>query len=236
MITNDVTSYINSTYTSSTDTDASSDLGRDTFLELLIAQLENQDPLDPMDDTEMVSQLAEFSSLESLESIEALVEGVSTLMEDNALLDATAYLGMEVEATGSSVGKTDDGVSMVTYTLSSDAETVYAYVVTEDGDIVSSEELGSKDADDYTFNWDGLDDDGNEMDNGSYAVAFVAEDASGESLYVSTMVSGAVVQVYTQDGDTYLGLDDDRIVNLLNVTRIVDTTAVADSSDDDDES
>jgi len=228
----DVTSYINSTYTSSTDSTASSDLGEDAFLDLLIAQLENQDPLDPMDDTEMVSQLAQFSSLESLKSIEELVEGVATLIGDSALLDATSYLGMEVEASGSSIGKTDDGVSMVTYTLSSDAESVFAYVVDEDGDIVATEDLGSRDAGDYSYTWDGTDDDGNEMDNGSYAIAFVAEDAQGDNLYVSTMVSGTVIQVYTEDGEIYLGLDDDRLVNLANVTRVVDSAAAADDEEE----
>ena len=232
----DVTSYINSTYTSSTDDTASSDLGEDAFLELLIAQLQNQDPLDPMDDTEMVSQLAQFSSLESLESIEALVEGVSTLMEDQSLLNASSYIGMDVVASGSSIGKTDDGVTVVTYTLGDDAEALYAYVVDESGDIVATEELGSVSGGEYTYTWDGLDDDGNEADNGSYAIAFVAEDADGDNLYVSTQVSGTVVQIYTSDGETYLGLDDDRIVNLDNVTRVVDASLASATDAADDES
>lgn len=231
----DVTEYINSTYTPSTGKTATSELGQDAFMTLLLAQLGNQDPLNPMDDTEMVSQLAQFSSLESLEAIEELVGGVATLMADNSLLNATSYIGMEVEAKGSSIGKTDDGVSVVTYTLSSDAETVYAYVVTEDGDIVATEELGARDEGDYTFVWDGNDDDGVECDNGSYAVAFVAENADGEKIYVSTMVSGTVTQAYTKDGETYLGLGDDRIVNLDNVTRVVDSSVAAAEEADDEE-
>jgi len=40
--------------------------GKDTFLKLLVTQIQHQDPLNPQDPTQFVSQLAEFSSLEQL--------------------------------------------------------------------------------------------------------------------------------------------------------------------------
>ncbi len=53
-------------------------LGKDQFLQLLVTQLKNQNPLDPMKDTEFIAQLAQFSSLEQLVSIR---EGVTKLTE-----------------------------------------------------------------------------------------------------------------------------------------------------------
>ena len=44
-------------------------LGRDTFLQLLITQMQNQDPLQPQQNGEFLAQLAQFSSLESLQQI-----------------------------------------------------------------------------------------------------------------------------------------------------------------------
>jgi flagellar basal-body rod modification protein FlgD len=44
-------------------------LGRDTFLQLLITQMQNQDPLQPQENGEFLAQLAQFSSLESLQQI-----------------------------------------------------------------------------------------------------------------------------------------------------------------------
>ena len=45
------------------------DIGKDAFLQLLVTQLQHQDPLDPQDNSEFLAQLAQFSSLESLQQI-----------------------------------------------------------------------------------------------------------------------------------------------------------------------
>lgn len=53
------------------DTKGTSELGKDAFLQLLVTQLQHQDPLSPQDNSEFVAQLAQFSSLEALQNLSA---------------------------------------------------------------------------------------------------------------------------------------------------------------------
>lgn len=232
----DVTSYLNSTYDSTlTDTTASSELGKDAFLELLIAQLQWQDPLDPLDDTEMVAQLAQFSSLEALQTMTSQLDSLTDLLTSQISMSAASYIGKEVEAAGSSMSKSGDSISTVTYTLGADSASTYAYVFDTAGNIVASVDLGAQSSGDHTFLWDGKDSDGKTAADGQYAIAFLAETENGESFYASAQVSGLVTSVYQENGTVMLGLSDGRTVALSNVTKVVDTSLVASSSDDGDD-
>lgn len=51
------------------DTTGTSELGKDAFLQLLVTQLQYQDPLNPQDNSEMIAQLAQFSSLEAMQNL-----------------------------------------------------------------------------------------------------------------------------------------------------------------------
>ena len=61
-------------------TGTNSDLGKDDFLQLLVAQLSNQDPMNPQDGAAFVAQLAQFSSLEQLISIRDATEATSKVL------------------------------------------------------------------------------------------------------------------------------------------------------------
>lgn len=72
------------------DTKGTSALGKDAFLQLLVAQLQHQDPLSPQDNSEFVAQLAQFSSLEELQNI------TSSMNNSQALNLVGKYVIMEV--------------------------------------------------------------------------------------------------------------------------------------------
>ena len=56
------------------------DANRDMFLKLLVAQIQNQDPLNPMDPTQFVSQLSQFSSMEQLLEIRQTLESIHDVL------------------------------------------------------------------------------------------------------------------------------------------------------------
>lgn len=80
---NNVTGTTGSTTTTASST---STLGKDEFLKLLVAQMQNQDPLNPMEDTEFIAQMAQFSSLEQS----------MNLAKTMATMQATGMIGAEV--------------------------------------------------------------------------------------------------------------------------------------------
>lgn len=215
----DVTSYLNSTMPAA-DTEASSSLDQDDFLQILIAQLEQQDPTEPTDNAQMVDQLTSYAQLEQLTNISSAMETLIAGMASLGTTQAASYIGLNVEAGGYTVAKKGEDISPMTYTLASDADTVTAYIYDENGDIVDTVFLGSAEAGSHEFQWDGLDSDGDELPDGTYSIGFLAQTKSEESISVTTSVTGTVTSVFTQDGTIYLKLDDGRAVNLDNVTSI----------------
>ncbi len=66
---------------------ATSVLGKDQFMKLLVDQMKNQDPMQPADNTQMISQLAQFSSLEQMQTMNSNIVGLAALQQQNALLN-----------------------------------------------------------------------------------------------------------------------------------------------------
>ena len=94
-ITNDY--YLNtSKYKYTTEADNSS-LGKDAFLQILITQLQNQDPTSPMDDKEFISQMAQFSSLEQMQNMTKAMESLLDSQKQTQLMSYTSFVGKEVK-------------------------------------------------------------------------------------------------------------------------------------------
>lgn len=79
-------------------------LGREDFLAMLIAQLENQDPLDPQDATEFTAQLAQFSSLDQLISMRGSMDALAGVQTDAQSLAAAGLIGREALVRGAEFG------------------------------------------------------------------------------------------------------------------------------------
>src|SRR4051794_30331531 len=91
--TTDATSTGSSTSTSGSKIGDAAGLGKDDFLQLLIAQLKNQDPMKPTDDTQFIAQLAQFSSLEATNKMNDTLE---ELAGAQLLGQAASMIGKQV--------------------------------------------------------------------------------------------------------------------------------------------
>ncbi len=95
-------SSISSSSSSSTTSTASSDLGKEEFLQLLVCQLQNQDPLNPEEDTEFISQLAQFSSLEQMTNMNTTLTNTSAygIVGKEVIIEHSDDLGNVSEISG----------------------------------------------------------------------------------------------------------------------------------------
>ena len=108
----DATSNVNST-SSTTNTTSSAQkkatLNYDNFLQLLIAQMKNQDPTDPMDASEQMSQLASFSQVEQTIQTNSKLD---TLLASSSLTQASSYVGKYMESADGTVKGVIDSVKV----------------------------------------------------------------------------------------------------------------------------
>lgn len=91
----------NSTLKTTKTTQAGGELGKESFLKLLVTQMQYQDPLDPQDNAEYIAQLAQFSSLEQMTNVNSTLEKMNTLLGnmDTSLLvgQISNFIGKEIE-------------------------------------------------------------------------------------------------------------------------------------------
>ena len=185
------------------------DLGKTEFLQLLVTQLQNQDPLQPMDNTEFVAQLAQFSNVEQLVAVN---EGINILgMQQMSMTNAQAVsmIGKEVQVRSDSfsVGASDTEVNAA-FTLDDDAADVKVNIRDSEGNLVRTIELGAHAEGDVEFEWDIRDDNGVKLSPGTYSIDVSATDADGGTVTWDPKVTGTVTGVSYESGYPELELGE----------------------------
>jgi len=185
----------------------SDSLDKDAFLNLLVTQLQYQDPLNPMDSADFTSQLAQFSSLEQLSNIN---ESLGYLGLYNASINnsqTVSFIGKTVVATGDLIYLNDEETVNLNFDLNGDASNVIIYVYDENKTLVKTIEAGSMNSGEHSVTWDGTDSEGQKLTAGEYSFEVVATNTNGDLLETTTYTSGKVTGVTFKDGTTYLLLD-----------------------------
>ncbi|WP_448089627.1 flagellar hook assembly protein FlgD [Pseudomonas azerbaijanoccidentalis] len=146
-------------------------LGKDAFLQLLVTQLKNQNPLEPQGNGEFVAQLAQFSSLEGITTLNDTVSGIAGTFGSSQALQASSLVGRSVIAPGDkSVVDTTKGMTGSVVLPQSVASTTVK-ITDKDGKVVRTIELTDQKAGNASFTWDGKDDAGNVAPSGTYTFA-----------------------------------------------------------------
>ena len=201
----------------------SSTLGKEDFLQLLVTQLQYQDPLNPMENTEFTSQLAQFSSLEEMYNMNENLQNLLLYQASINNSQAVNFIGKDVSAVGNEIAINSGVPEDIYYDLAEDATEVNISIRDSNGELVRTITIQSQDSGEQVVEWDGEDNDGNELPDGTYSCTITALDEDGATISVSPYIKGTVTGVTFQDGIVYLMLGD-RMLTLSEVIEIEQTT------------
>ncbi len=197
-----------------------SELGKNEFMELMLAQLKNQNPLEPQDNGEFISQLAQFSSLEEMQKLSGTVDVVVGQFRSTQALQASAMVGKTVLAPSSVGILGSEGEIRGTIEVPASTGGLRLSVQNQSGELVRQIDLGSSPAGVKSFSWDGQDGNGNPLPPGPYRVVAEASYPQG-SQQLSTMVSANVDSVSLgQNGAITLNLAGMGSIALSDVKQI----------------
>jgi flagellar basal-body rod modification protein FlgD len=187
----------------------------DQFLTLLTTQLQNQDPLSPMDTNQFTQQLVSFAGVEQQINSNQKLDSLVQMQLSNAFSASLGYVGLDVSYLSNEIAYDGKGTSTVNYALDKAAKTVTVNILDESGKVVFSGP-GQTNTGSNKFVWTGKTTGGAPLPAGTYTVKIDANDETGAIVKSSTVVTGRVRGVETQQGVIHL-LVGQRAVPMANV-------------------
>jgi flagellar basal-body rod modification protein FlgD len=203
-----LTGYVPETSTKAAQNDL---LSQDVFMNLLVTQLKNQDPLNPMENQEFVQQLASLSTVEQLKTANENLTSLGLYQSSINNAQSVSMIGKEVKAKGSSVWLDSSSNAKIYYKLDDNAAAVEISIFDARGNVVKTINQSGVAAGDHDVTWDGCDSNGSPLPSGSYKFEVTAKDSAGESVSVLTLLSGRVEGVSFGTGGPELLVNGQKI-------------------------
>ncbi len=169
-------------------------LGQDEFLTLLVAQLQNQDPLNPTDATEFTAQLAQYSQLEQLFNLNDAMDGLSAAQTSSQKVSALSLINKEVVVEDTHF-PFDGAPTRIGYRVDGPATDISLQIRNSAGATVATLNASDTTPGEHFLTWNGLDQNGAPLPADTYQLAVTAKSASADATVlvaplVRTIVTG----------------------------------------------
>ena len=188
---------------------------QNTFMQLLVAQLKNQDPLNPMDNSQMTSQLAQINTVNGIQQLNTTM---SSMLTQNATTQASSMIGRTVQVPTNNLtlasGAANFGVSVPT-----GADDVVVTITNAAGVAVRTVDLGQMAAGSGNYTWNGKDDKGNQLADGAYSIK-VSATQGGKVVTANALGIDKVAGVTINNGTMQLVLASGGTAKLSDVASI----------------
>jgi flagellar basal-body rod modification protein FlgD len=177
---------------------ANSTVSADTFLQLLVAQMQNQDPLNPMDNAQVTSQMAQISTVTGINALNTTVQSLSSQFTQMQALQGASLVGQSVIVPGNTLNidpttATGEGG----FQIATPADAVKVDILAPSGAVVQSINLGAEGAGMHSFDWPA----GTATNASGYTFRVTA--TSGGVTIPSTALMSDVVDAVSTAGGTF---------------------------------
>jgi flagellar basal-body rod modification protein FlgD len=182
--TTNLTSTANLTPTNKDNTIATnpkSVLGKDDFMQLLLTELQYQDPTDPMDSDKILTQTSELATLESADNTNKALENLTKQLNSNSDLGAISAIGKMGSLGTNNITLSDDNNPTFDLYFKHDIQSGSVTITDNQNNVVKTITLTPQNSGTYSFNWDGTDEAGDRLPAGSYSITSNYTD--GQSSY-----------------------------------------------------
>ena len=147
------------------------ELGQEDFLQLIVAQIQNQDPFEPVENGAFIGQLAQFGTVDGVNNLNDAFAEFSQGLLNNQTLNAAGLIGKSVLVDGNQIA-VKEGEQIEAYVDANSQAGVASVQITDAiGNVVHTASVPLVSANLNSFSWDGLDADGNQVPEGSYFIS-----------------------------------------------------------------
>jgi flagellar basal-body rod modification protein FlgD len=188
------------------------------FLKLLIAQIQNQDPMSPMDASTMTAQMSQLNMVTSMSNMNTSMTAMLNQMQSVNFMNQAALIGHSPEVAGNSISFDGTNAVILGANAANPLTAVMATITDASGNVVNTASLGTLVAGMKNFAWDGVDASGNKVAAGTYNISISGTNTSGTAESPTTYVASPVAAVSKgTNGDSLLTLVDGRQINASTI-------------------
>ena len=188
---------------------------QDRFLKLLVAQLNNQDPMNPLDNAQMTSQIAQLNTVTGIENLNATVTGMLSQLASMQTLQGAGMVGRDVLLQGNGMTVTE-GVARGSFDMSTAADSVKVEVRSAAGVLLSTLDLGAKAAGRHAFEFDA-----SAYPNGTTLQFKPVATSSGTAVTTTALQRAQVTSVSSENNALMLTLAGGSTVAYSNVKALL---------------
>lgn len=212
------TNATTATDSSATKANAATDpaAAQDRFLKLLVAQLNNQDPMNPLDNAQMTSQIAQINTVTGIQQLNQTMQSMATQFNSLQVMQGTSLIGRNVMIEGSGLSMADK-TGKGGFELDSAATGVKIEVMTAGGQVIDTVDMGAQSAGRHTFEWDA-----SKYTGSTDALQFRVTAVNGATTIDSTALSlSKVTAAGAENGQLVLTLSNGKTINYDQIKALV---------------